>query len=87
VFELNLVNREFNLIRETDEFKEFQSRETMHCWIIKKLHNVSKPIQVYHKHTMTTKYYHKHLSTTNVKNAVFKIVKHDEHVQSIKNMI
>lgn len=77
--EKRLIDKNYFIIIRTDiTFYEIKSRNTGHCWIIKKIvSNTSKPIQVYHKHSNNTLYYHKHKLTTSVKNAISTIVNHD----------
>ncbi len=53
----------FNLVRSTDNFIEFQSKSTKHCWIICKnsfTTGSGRPIIIYHKHSPKIEYYHKH---------------------------
>lgn len=73
----------FNLLRETESYLEFQSKNTKHCWIIyKHSFDSSKqhPIFIYHKHTIKTEYYHKHWECYTVAQAVKSIKGHDEYV-------
>jgi len=80
--ELSLIhNRYFNIIKEIDNYIEFQSKDTKHCWIIHK-HNFNDKmaIYIYHKHYIHIKYYHKHWQTYTVKQAIESIIKHDSFV-------
>ena len=52
--EYSLINSSyFRIIRETENYLEFQSKNTKHCWIIQKHSFESSkkhPIFIYHKH-------------------------------------
>lgn len=53
----------FKIIRITDDYIELRSRNTWHCWIIKKeIINVKYPYSIYHRHRITD-YYHRHWQT------------------------
>ena len=75
-------NPYFSVIRETDSFIEFQSKNTKHCWIIHRHSFQSSlyPLIIYHKHTIKTEYYHKHWTTYTVAQAISSIKNHDEYV-------
>lgn len=80
--EKHQITSKFKLIRETEDYIEFQSYSTKHCWIIHKHHfsTLSYPILIYHKHSIKDPYYHKHWQTYSVRKAVESIIKHDEYV-------
>jgi hypothetical protein len=68
----------FKVIRQTDDFLELQSRNTSHCWIIKKsLSDLPRIIYLYHKHTPNVPYYHKQCNNQTVSSAIKKIKDHD----------
>ena len=51
----------FTIIRETERYIEFLSKNTKHCWIIcKSQDGIGKPVMIYHKHSRETEYYHRH---------------------------
>ena len=71
----------FTIIRETEQYIEFLSKNTRHCWIIcKNPGSVDNLIMIYHKHSRKTKYYHKHWKTWSVARAVESIKQHDRYV-------
>ncbi len=74
-------NGYFEIIRETDNYIEFKSKNTKHCWIIQKhLFDDSRKIYIYHKHSIKTPYYHQHWKTYTVNKAVQSIKSHDRYV-------
>lgn len=71
----------FRVIRQTDDFIEFQSKNTCHCWIIKKTSSeIQTLIKIYHKHTPNTPYYHMQSSSRTVTSAIENIKNHDQYV-------
>lgn len=73
----------FNLVRTTEDFIEFQSKCTKHCWIIRKnpfSTGNSRTIIIYHKHSPKIEYYHKHWECFTVRQAIDSIKKHDDYV-------
>ncbi len=71
----------FTIIRETERYIEFLSKNTKHCWIIcKSQDGIGKPVMIYHKHSRETEYYHRHWKTWNVAKAVESIMQHDRYV-------
>lgn len=66
----------FHLIRETDEFMEVKSKNTGHCWIVKKIPGY---VMLYHKHRQKDPYYHKHRKVFTVALAVSEIKSHDDY--------
>lgn len=73
----------FTIIRETEQYIEFFSNNTKHCWIVLKNPNhTDMPIMVYHKHSRKVDYYHRHWKTWNVEKAVESIKQHDRYVLS-----
>ena len=80
--ELSLVQTSyFEIIRQTEDFIEFKSKNTGHCWIIyKHSHRDNCPIWLYHKHKQKESYYHRHWQTFTVVQCVKSIKKHDEYV-------
>lgn len=74
----------FTIIRETEQYIEFLSNSTKHCWIIcKNLNGTDKPIIIYHKHSRKTEYYHRHWKTWSVESAVESIKQHDRYVLGV----
>ena len=81
--ERRLVNDSyFLIIRETDRFVEFMSRNTKHMWILNKSPELSPeyPILIYHKHSRKQPYYHRHWQTYNFEIAIKSIKSHDDYV-------
>lgn len=82
--EYALINSSyFRIIRETENYLEFQSKNTNHCWIIQKHSFESSkkhPIFIYHKHSPKTPYYHKHWECYTVTQAIESIKSHDKYV-------
>lgn len=75
----------FTIIREEEKFIEVKSKNTGHCWMIfKKTYDRDKPVVLYHKHTLNTKWYHEHWKTCTVKSAVASIKSHDGYVLKCK---
>ena len=71
----------FTIIRETERYIEFLSKNTRHCWIIcKSQDGTGKPVMIYHKHSRETEYYHRHWKTWGVVKAVESIKQHDRYV-------
>lgn len=71
----------FQVMRTTESFYEIQSKNTKHCWIIRKPAKSGKmAVQLHHKHTIKTAYYHNHAYAINVKHAVKLIKGHDDYV-------
>ena len=73
----------FYLLRTTDNFIEFQSKSTKHCWIIYKntvMTGSRRPISIYHKHSPIVEYYHKHWECFTVSQAIDSIKNHDDYV-------
>ncbi len=81
--ELQSISQEyFELIRITDKYCEFQSKNTKHYWIllIQELEQKKRPIHIYHKHSLKQPYYHKHWEAYNIKQAIKSIKNHDKYV-------
>ena len=82
--EYSLINSNyFRIIRETENYLEFQSKNTKHCWIIQKHSFESSkkhPIFIYHKHSPKVTYYHKHWECYTVFQAIESIKGHDKYV-------
>ena len=65
----------YQVIRLTDDYIEFRSRNTWHCWIIKKEPDSVRrkyPYTVYHKHK-STDCYHRHWQAYSVEKCVESI--------------
>ena len=74
-------NEYFIKIRETENYIEFKSKNTKHCWIVQKhFFDDDKRIYIYHKHSQKQPYYHQHYKTHTVSMAIKSIKKHDEYV-------
>ena len=67
----------FTRIRTEEYFIEIKSKNTKHCWLIKK---IPGSVHLYHKHKITNPYYHKHRTVFNVSSAISEIKSHDEYV-------
>lgn len=80
--EINLISEHFTITKVTYAFIEFYSHTTEHYWILKKISNPKRPIQIYHKHSFSDPYYHKHYLTFTIKSAIFSIQQHDQYVLS-----
>ena len=82
--EYTFINPEYFVLRRTtDNFIEFQSKSTKHCWIISKnpfKSENSRPVIIYHKHSPKIEYYHKHWECFTVRQAIESIKKHDDYV-------
>lgn len=72
----------FIIIREVEGYIEIISKNTRHCWIIKKIDS-RKPIRLYHKHSITEMYYHKHGEFISVRKAIDEIKSHDLYCLSV----
>jgi hypothetical protein len=73
----------FTFIRSNEIFIELKSKNTGHCWCIKKISYInSKRIQVFHKHSFENPYYHKQKNTYAMKEAIEIIKKHDSYILS-----
>lgn len=70
----------FKILRVAEDFIEFQSKNTGHCWIIQEMQMGQYSYRLYHKHTLNTKYYHIHWHTYRFRDAVKSIKSHDEYV-------
>lgn len=71
----------FDVIRETEQFVEVQSRNTGHCWdVFKNTIERSLKVTLYHKHKLTEQYYHQHRVCRTVAEAVEQIKSHDAYV-------
>lgn len=74
----------FTIIRETEQYIEFRSNSTKHCWIIcKNPDGTDKPVMIYHKHSRKAEYYHRHWKTWSVARAVESIKQHDRYVLGV----
>ena len=83
--EYSLFTPQFRIIRTVENYIEFQSLSTKHCWIIQKhSYSENRPIIIYHKHTQNTPYYHKHWQCRSVKQAIKSISDHDTYVLNTK---
>lgn len=80
-------NKYFNLIKivDSENFVEFQSRNTKDFWIIKRnLYFDDKfPIYIYHKHP-NQGYYHHHWQCYSIKQAIDSIKQHDAYKLNIR---
>lgn len=77
----------FQLIRITDDYIEFRSRNTWHCWIIKKESiSVQYPYTIYHKHRLND-YYHRHWQTYSLEKCIDSINSHDDYVLRIDKQL
>jgi hypothetical protein len=73
--------RYFLIIRQTEDYIELMSKNTMHCWILKKCVSKSKyPYLLYHKHQSDIPYYHKHRYTYTILESIKSIKSHDYYV-------
>lgn len=84
-----LNNSNYQLIRITDDYVEFRSRNTCHCWIIKKepaSFELRYPYTIYHKHKLTD-YYHRHWQSDSVEKCAQSIEEHDNYVMRVGSMI
>jgi hypothetical protein len=70
----------FVMIRRVENFIEVRSKNTGHCWIIKKLdYSSTLPVIIYHKHN-NRDYYHRHGQATSITHAIKDIKNHDTYV-------
>ena len=70
----------FYSIKEVENYMEFKSKSTNHCWLIRKNYHKKYFISIYHKHSETDRYYHLHYETYCVRRAIECILKHDRWV-------
>lgn len=76
------LGQNYQIIRITDDYFEFTSRSTKHCWIIKKELACSGhklPYTIYHKHKLSD-YYHRHWQSHSIENCINSIECHDDYV-------
>lgn len=76
------LGHNYQFIRITDDYFEFISRSTKHCWIIKKELACSGhklPYTIYHKHKLSD-YYHRHWQSYSIENCINSIESHDDYV-------
>lgn len=79
-----IKNGYFELIRETDDFIEFKSKNTKHCWIIQKHRfDDNRKIYIYHKNSFRKPYYHQHYKTYTVKLAVRSVMRNSQDVVEV----
>lgn len=78
--EYSLLASQFHILQTTDNYIEFQSISTKHCWIIQKKSNSNKKITIHHKHSQDIQYYHKHWQCNTVKQAIESILNHDTYI-------
>lgn len=81
--ELKIIEQEyFDLIRVTDKYCEFQSKNTKHYWILFKqsFNQAKQSICIYHKHSLKQPFYHKHWKAHNIEQAIKSIQNHDRYV-------
>lgn len=71
-----LTDPYFHLIRKTEDFMEVKSKNTKHCWLVKKNPGY---VMLYHKHKQKDPYYHKHRKVHTVSLAVSEIKFHDDY--------
>lgn len=89
LFEELKQNENYQFIRMTDDYFEFRSRNSGHCWIIKKepgSFGLRYPYTIYHKHK-TTDYYHRHWQSYSVEKCVESITDHDNYVMRVEPLI
>lgn len=68
------------VIVRAEPYIEVQSRDTLHCWIIKKIRtNKDSHIILHHKHPKQ-RHYHEHDKVLTVEEAVNLILRHDQYV-------
>jgi len=82
-------NQDYQFIRMTDDYYEFRSRLTWHCWIIKKESGslgLRYPFTIYHKHKLTD-YYHRHWQTNSLEKCSESIKGHDEYVIRVEPLL
>lgn len=60
-----------------NDYIELKSKNTLHCWIIKKM---TTRTLLYHKHSEHDAYYHKHRLVYSVSQAIKEIKSHDTYV-------
>lgn len=82
-----LESEYFQTIRITDDYVEFRSRRTWHCFIIKKeVINVQYPFTIYHKHKLND-LYHRHWQSYSVERCVASILDHEAYVLRIDKQL
>ena len=73
----------FKVLQKTEKYIEILSRNTNHCWVMKKSNSAqSHLISIFHKHSQSDSYYHKHSKAKTVKQAIMQIKNHDDYVLS-----
>lgn len=89
LFEELKQNQNYQILRITEDYCEFRSRSTWHCWIIKKepaCLGLKYPYTIYHKHKPSD-YYHRHWQTKTFSNCISSIISHDDYVLRIEKSI
>ena len=79
-------NNNYQIIRITDDYVEFCSRNTGHYWIIKKEpFEIQYPYTIYHKHKLTD-YYHRHRQNYSFEKCLISILEHDNYVLRVDKL-
>lgn len=79
-------NNNYQIIRITDDYVEFCSRNTGHYWIIKKEpFEIQYPYTIYHKHKLTD-YYHRHRQNYSFEKCLNNILAHDNYVLRVDKL-
>lgn len=76
------LGQTYQIVHITDDYIEFISRTTKHCWIIKKepaCLGLKYPYTIYHKHKPSD-YYHRHWQAYNIESCINSIKNHDDYV-------
>lgn len=84
-----LNNSNYQLIRITDDYVEFRSRNTWHCWIIKRepeSFRLRYPYIIYHKHKLSD-CYHRHWQSYSIEKCAESIKNHDDYVMRVEPML
>ena len=83
-----LEDGDYQPARITDDYVEFRSRLTDHCWIIikKETFDVIYPYSIYHKHKLTD-YYHRHWQSYSFEKCLESIKNHDDYVRRVDPML
>ena len=84
-----LNNSNYQLIRITDDYVEFRSRNTCHYWIIKKepaSFELRYPYTIYNKNKPTD-YYHRHWQSYSAEMCAKSIKDHDDYVIRTEPML
>ena len=89
LFEELKQTQNYQILRITEDYCEFRSRSTWHCWIIKKepaCLGLKYPYTIYHKHKPSD-YYHRHWQSFSFERCINSIESHDDYVLRTEKLL